>query len=413
MKSLKYILIIFVFTQYLSYSQEVKLYDESNSPLVSSKLTSLAIDSMNNIYVGCNYIYKFHKSWTLFDSLKIDSISYSINDIEISPNGTIWISLSAYISQAKLVYYDSRLNIIDYKFGLYDPYDIFIENDTTVYFSLINQWPHQVGFDLIGLFRDDSVKTFFHPFLHDIATTDEDTLLVASAYGISVFEEYDPSTFTEDSLKITNPIGWIPLKLRKLNNDIFVFGERLSKYKNGLYFDYPKIDSVLSSDASFITSIAMEGKDILWIGTDKGKLIRFREVIEVFELSNHAIRDIAIDRYKNKWFISYDGCFVFNEDKIVQVEQDIKLPQMYSLSQNYPNPFNPSTKIKYSIPKSEKIQISLFDILGRKIMILVDEYKENGSYEIKVNAEHLSNGIYFYRLIAENYSETKKMVVLK
>lgn len=413
MKSLKFTLIFFVFIQYLICPQEVKLYDESNSPLVSSKLRSLAIDSTNNIYVGCDYIYKFNNSWTIFDSLKIDSISYSINDIEIAPMGAIWVSLSAYFNQAKLVYYDPQINIVDYQFGLYDPYDIFIENDTTVYFSLINQWPHQLGSDLIGIYSDDSVKTFFHPFLNNMATIDEDTLLVASAYGISVFKEYDPSTFTEDSLKTINPIGWIPSNLRKLNNDIFVYGERLSKYKNGTYFDYPKIDSVLSSEASLITSIAIEGRDILWVGTDKGKLIRLREIVEVFEISDHAIRDIAVDRYNNKWFISYDGCFVFNEDKIVKVEQEIKIPKIYSLSQNYPNPFNPSTTINYSLKERGFVQLIVYDVLGKEIATLADEEKQRGNYSVFFDGSKLPSGIYFYTLHVNNFVQSKKMLLIK
>lgn len=85
----------------------------------------------------------------------------------------------------------------------------------------------------------------------------------------------------------------------------------------------------------------------------------------------------------------------------------------FRLEQNYPNPFNPTTKIRYSLPKSGSTKIYLYDILGREIIKLVDEHKEIGSYEIEFNAANLSNGIYFYRIISGNYSETKKMVLLK
>ncbi|MCB0732449.1 MAG: T9SS type A sorting domain-containing protein [Ignavibacteriae bacterium] len=89
------------------------------------------------------------------------------------------------------------------------------------------------------------------------------------------------------------------------------------------------------------------------------------------------------------------------------------LPEVINLDQNYPNPFNPSIIIRYSLPTSGMTKIYLYDILGREIMILVDEFKSVGNYEIKVNAEYLSNGIYFYRIISGHYSETKKMIVVK
>jgi len=100
-------------------------------------------------------------------------------------------------------------------------------------------------------------------------------------------------------------------------------------------------------------------------------------------------------------------------------------PVEYSLKQNYPNPFNPSTKIKFSIPLLNydhstngapvKVQVNLnvYDILGRKVAELVNEEKQPGEYEVTFKADGLANGIYFYRLIAGNFSITKKMILLK
>jgi len=88
----------------------------------------------------------------------------------------------------------------------------------------------------------------------------------------------------------------------------------------------------------------------------------------------------------------------------------------YNLEQNYPNPFNPSTKIKFSIPSNELVNLSIYDILGNKIATLIDEYKSVGSYEIEFNTRQYSNvtsGLYFYSLKAGKYSTTKKMILLK
>jgi len=85
----------------------------------------------------------------------------------------------------------------------------------------------------------------------------------------------------------------------------------------------------------------------------------------------------------------------------------------YILEQNYPNPFNPGTIISFSIPNSEFTQLKIYDALGTEINSLVNEYKQSGNYDIEFNAENLPTGIYFYRLRSGNYSDTKKMILLK
>jgi len=99
---------------------------------------------------------------------------------------------------------------------------------------------------------------------------------------------------------------------------------------------------------------------------------------------------------------------------IVGVEdQGENNPEEFALHQNYPNPFNPSTKIKYSVPQSSSVVIKVFDILGNEIETLVNEEKTIGTYEITWYAEDLPSGIYFYRLQAGSFVETKKMVLMK
>ena len=97
----------------------------------------------------------------------------------------------------------------------------------------------------------------------------------------------------------------------------------------------------------------------------------------------------------------------------VEEEKINEIPTNYSLSNNFPNPFNPITKIKYSTPQSSNIVIKVFDILGNEIEILVNEEKPAGTYEITWSAENLPSGIYFYRLQADSFVETRKMVLLK
>ena len=85
----------------------------------------------------------------------------------------------------------------------------------------------------------------------------------------------------------------------------------------------------------------------------------------------------------------------------------------FSLAQNYPNPFNPITKIKYSIPKSSQVKLKIFNTLGQEIEILVSEEKSVGTYEITWYASNLPSGVYFYRLQAGDFVQTRKMILLK
>lgn len=86
----------------------------------------------------------------------------------------------------------------------------------------------------------------------------------------------------------------------------------------------------------------------------------------------------------------------------------------FHLHQNYPNPFNPITTVNFQIPENSKITLRIYDILGRLVETLAEnEFKSPGSYKVTWNAENFSSGIYFYRIEAENYTEIKKMILVK
>ena len=93
--------------------------------------------------------------------------------------------------------------------------------------------------------------------------------------------------------------------------------------------------------------------------------------------------------------------------------EDEKIPTEFILSQNYPNPFNPSTKIRWQSPVGSHQTIKVYDILGNEIVTLVDEFKPAGSYEVEFNSENLASGVYIYRLQTSDFTETKKMVLLR
>jgi len=108
--------------------------------------------------------------------------------------------------------------------------------------------------------------------------------------------------------------------------------------------------------------------------------------------------------------IDNNGSYKYSE----VVEAKI-LPSKYELYQNYPNPFNPSTTIKYQIPNSSHVTLKVYDGIGREVASLVNENKEAGSYSVQLSAvsHNLASGIYYYRMQAGSYVETKKLLLLK
>ncbi len=104
---------------------------------------------------------------------------------------------------------------------------------------------------------------------------------------------------------------------------------------------------------------------------------------------------------------------IFDTVNISVKQLGTETPTKYELMQNYPNPFNPVTKIKFAIPKSGMVSIKVFDVLGRLVQVLVNDYLDAGYYETDFNGISLSSGIYFYKLESEDFTEIKSMVLLK
>jgi hypothetical protein len=95
------------------------------------------------------------------------------------------------------------------------------------------------------------------------------------------------------------------------------------------------------------------------------------------------------------------------------VGNEKSLPKEFALLQNFPNPFNPATKIGYQLPARSQVSLKVFDVLGREVATLVNEEKQAGAYSALWNAHGMASGVYFYKLQAGTYTETKKLMLLR
>lgn len=102
-----------------------------------------------------------------------------------------------------------------------------------------------------------------------------------------------------------------------------------------------------------------------------------------------------------------------NSPTVVKVVENGLAPQEFALYQNYPNPFNPTSTIQYAIPQTGFVNISIYDILGEEIRVLVNEEKTPGNYEIIFDGKDLASGVYFYKIRTGEFSQIKKMVLMR
>lgn len=127
-------------------------------------------------------------------------------------------------------------------------------------------------------------------------------------------------------------------------------------------------------------------------------------------IGNHFIKVTATDSAN----ASVSCIFTLKiQNPVTDINDDEQSLNDYKLFQNYPNPFNPNTSIKYAIGSTQFVQLKVYDVLGKEVTTLVDEYKPAGNYEVEFNATNLSSGVYFYVLRTSDFCSQMKMIALK
>jgi hypothetical protein len=132
----------------------------------------------------------------------------------------------------------------------------------------------------------------------------------------------------------------------------------------------------------------------------------------VTEIRNYSFIDKTADQGINYYRlkqVDFDGTFAYSDE----VEVDVAAPLTFDLAQNYPNPFNPSTNIQFSIPESGNVKLSVYNLVGEEVAVLVNGFSQAGTFEVTFDASNLSTGVYLYKLQSANSVQTMKMMLLK
>jgi hypothetical protein len=159
------------------------------------------------------------------------------------------------------------------------------------------------------------------------------------------------------------------------------------------------------NNSGFEVQRAFEGKEFVTIGFVPGhgtttEARSYRFVDAGLSAGGYTYRLKQID---------FNGTFAYSDE----VNAEVTSPVQFELAQNYPNPFNPSTTIKFSIPQNSNVTLKIFNTLGQEVKTLLNQNMESGVHTINFDASELNSGIYFYRLDAGQFSEVRKMTLIK
>ena len=168
--------------------------------------------------------------------------------------------------------------------------------------------------------------------------------------------------------------------------------------------------SIQSISVNSINNIFIGSKDGIFFSPDSG----FTWASLNQGLTYSDVRSIVFDRDGYAYAATYGGGVFKTTESTTSVNgPSITTPKSFSLMQNFPNPFNPSTVIKYQLTANVFVTLKIYDVLGREVKTLINEHQSAGTHNITFHASNLASGIYFYRLQAGVYNDTKKLLLLK
>jgi len=246
-------------------------------------------------------------------------------------------------------------------------------------------------------------------------------------YDNGVWSNPSEHYFQVDALAIDiRGTKWITgYKIIQINSDSYYEEYYRSKIENP--DNWIDLNNILPD--GFTSSIVADNIGNVWFAIESIGLYKYNEndsTIVVFNKSNSGLQSnffytMIIDKNGNLWIAQDKGITVYRKGGVIinsvgNADDDFLIS--YKLEQNYPNPFNPTTKIKYVIPNvgaslMKPVQLKVYDILGNEIATLVNEEKPAGNYEVEFDGGKLSSGVYFYRMQAGDFIQTKKFVLLK
>ncbi|HMS33569.1 MAG TPA: YCF48-related protein [Ignavibacteria bacterium] len=140
-----------------------------------------------------------------------------------------------------------------------------------------------------------------------------------------------------------------------------------------------------------------------------------RSWTNIFTPDSMPVFDVDFTDSIQGWAVGYSGCILKYNPSLVSINSNYEthFPESFILYQNYPNPFNPATVINYVLRTDEFVTLKIFDIAGKEILTLINDYQKSGKYSFRFSGENYPSGVYYYKLSSGSFSQVRKMVLLK
>jgi len=223
--------------------------------------------------------------------------------------------------------------------------------------------------------------------------------------GATHFEDFDA---TANSNPIESTTGWIT----RNGSTVTMPGHVLSQGLSATCSFYGYSSEITLKDGAVVPIEWNDGEPFAVTWTwGSGKVVYFND-LWIWYGDNYWSDDLVNGKKLMEIALDY---IYFGEVTGVDDKNHLnrRVVSNFILEQNYPNPFNPSTTIKYSLPKSEKVRIEVYNALSQKIQTLLDKQMPKGRHEVVFNAKNIPSGVYLYRIIAADFYDVKKMILLR
>jgi ligand-binding sensor domain-containing protein len=406
------------------YQDNWNIYDLSNSGLPNNDVKCIDFDSKGQIWIalaGGNLVKFDGYDWTLFNS-SVPGLSSSLyfTCMDFDDQDHLWLATWGHgviefdPENTKVTVYDSSNSPLPSN----SVNALVIDLNNTKWISFLNE---DLNYHGLAKFYGEN-WTIFDAWNAPFTANRIRSMAVdrfnnkwfgtyGDYYGEAKLIKYADTKWTVYTPPHTNATTFSTIyDIVVDRSDKIWFGTReyLTCFDGTEWLDYPRQD---------IMSLAIDKEDNIWLGTLNGVVKFNRSDWEEFTavnslLPSDQISTIIFDDKNNLWISTVtNGIAVYQKNGVINVIKE--LPQTNYLYQNYPNPFNLSTSIRFYITETGKVSLRIYDVPGRKIKTILDQELVPDMYIIDFNARDLASGIYYYQLQSSNYTETKKMILLR
>ncbi len=369
-----------------------------------------SVDNDGNLWVSGFFGVGHYdgSSWTYYDD--DDGLAYVYTwKVHAASNGTVWFGTSkpgiSYLQNGDF----QTMNKYETFFGE----SIFEDSKGNIWMgSYGGEKPGILRYDGSSFTRYDTAAGVIAPNVSSFAE-DVNGDVIASTYSFAGWFQYAKFDRSEETWSAWNPA---PAKIDFFhteiasgpNNHIWVPGDSLYRWDGTQLdaYDYP------GKYGLGARHVEVDPNGDLWLGTNG--LYEFDGSEWTLHYEDATFFDISHGSNGNTWGGTYvSGVFKFDHGESTAIEDPKEQPGRIKLAQNYPNPFNPTTQIRFRLDQAADVNLSVYDLLGRKITTLVEGKHQAGQHQATFNAGELSSGVYIYRLKTDDYSRMRKMMLIK